>query len=122
MPDIFQADIAGRIGRALGPKMLPATLIEVTPGQRSAGNLSGGRNPIETPHAARGFVDDYGDDQIDGTRIKKSDRIVTLFGATIENQKVPVADWKIQIEGSTYLIVRVKRDPAGATYECQARG
>ncbi len=118
MPNIFNADIAGKIGQAMGPLLFPLTLIKRTSSTRS--DLTGGVNTREESYNGRGFIDDYRDSRIDGDIIKIGDRLVTIMGASIT--VVPEPDDKVIIEGVTWTIVGpVRRDPAGATYECQVR-
>ncbi len=118
MPDIFKAKIAQKINSALGPLVFPATLIKEVPGVRSNKNTAG-TNPVVTSYAAKGFVDSYKAYLIDGTLIKVGDKKVTLLGASLT--VVPAPGDRVTIEGVTRQIVTVYRDPAGATYECQAR-
>lgn len=121
MPNIFGADISGQIARALGPLVFEQTLIKVTENrdQTDPTNMI----PIETPFICRGFIDVYKDDQVDGTLVLSSDRKIVIIGDTIENNEKPEPGDKIIAEGKTYIIVPngIKRDPAGATYECQSR-
>lgn len=119
MPNIFKADIAGEIGGALGPLTFSLTLTKSEPGNRSS--VTSGTNPSETSYSGKGFIDDYRDSRIDGTIIKRGDRVVTILGATIS--AVPEPNDVIHIEDKDWTIVDggVKRDPAGATYECQVR-
>jgi len=120
MPELFGLDIAGIIGDEIGPGVLPATLIKVTPGVRDVNDLTSGINPTEQSFDGRGFIDSYSDSQIDGTLIKIGDRKITLIGSTFE--AIPEPTDKITIEGLTHRIVNpIKRDPAAATYECQCR-
>lgn len=118
MPDIFRAGIANQIAQAMGPLLFPLTVIKRTSSTRAG--LTGGVNTREEKYSGRGFIDDYRDSRIDGTIIKVGDRMVTIMGASIS--VVPEPDDQITIEGRTWTIVGpVRRDPAGATYECQVR-
>jgi len=123
MPDIFKADIAGKINKALGNLVFDLTLTKVEPGTRTPGTLTGGTNPTETGHTVKGFVDEYKDYQIDGTLIQRGDRKVVILGGSLSSGVIPEPGDKITAEGETRTIVEdgVKRDPAGATYTCQVR-
>ena len=123
MPDIFKADIAGKINKALGNLVFDLTLTKVEPGTRTPGALTGGTNPTETGHTVKGFVDEYKDYQIDGTLIQRGDRKVVILGGSLSSGVIPEPGDKITAEGETRTIVEdgVKRDPAGATYTCQVR-
>lgn len=114
-------DIAGEIHKALSPGLYDAVLTRRTAGARTTSNLAGGTNPTETTFTARGFVDTYEESEIDGEIIKRGDRIVVLIGDSISGGAVPQANDTVAIEGGTYRVVAVDRDPAKATYECQAR-
>lgn len=100
---------------------LPATLIKVTPGDRVPGRVSGGTNPTTTSYAAQGLVDSYATALIDGTLIQENDRKILLLGASITSGAIPTNGDQITIEGGTYRVINVSRDPAAATYICQAR-
>jgi hypothetical protein len=122
MPRLFGVDIAAEINRGLGPGLLDATLTVVTGAARTAGSLTGGTNPTTTSHTAKGFLDDYKDFQIDGTIVQRGDRMVVLLGASIDPAAVPTAGDRVTIEGESFNIVNVERDPAAATYTMQVRG
>jgi len=119
MPNIFNANIAGKINKALGNMVFPVTLVRKTYGARPE-DLTRGIDSVETTYTGRGFVSDYKDSEIDGTSVKQGDRKVVILGASIS--VVPTVNDTVTIEGETRLIVGpVKRDPADAVYECQAR-
>ncbi len=130
-PNLFGANIAATLAAAMGPLMLSATLIRKTAGARAPGDLTGGRNTgAQTDsYSCRGFVDEYNQRHIgaargreDRTLIQAGDRKITLFGGTLPTAIDPRPGDLIRIEGATYTIVGpVKRDPAGATFECQGR-
>ena len=122
MANPLKGGIAKQVYKAMkkAKMTLPATLIKVTPGTRTPTNLSGGTNPTETSYTARGFID-YEDDDIDGTIVQRGDRIVSLFGASMTSGIFPANGDKVTMDGATYRIIHVRRDPAAALYECQAR-
>lgn len=53
--------------------------------------------------------------------IEARDRKATVLGASLPAGKVPQIGWGVAIEGSEWSVVRVVRDPAGATYDLQIR-
>jgi hypothetical protein len=118
MPNIFNADIAGKLNKAMGSLLFDVVLTKRTSSLRSQ-NLTAGIDTIERQYTGRGFVEDYTEDQIDGTRVQVGDRKITILGASIT--VVPEIGDSLTIEGATYIIVHIRRDPAGATYECQSR-
>ena len=119
---LFGVDISGIIAQEIGPGVLPATLIVFTPGIRSAIDSTGGTLPTEASVEGRGFIDDYSENEVDGTLVQRGDKKIILIGDTFTGFPVPKPNDKITIEGITFKIVGpVKRDPAAATYECQSR-
>jgi hypothetical protein len=121
MPKLLSGFIAKQIAKNLGPQVKAAVLVKVTNGARTAGAVSGGLNPTEASYAARGFVDTYDARLVDGTTIRQEDRKVSLLGASIAGGQVPAQGDKVTIEGATYRVLAVARDPDGAVYTCQGR-
>jgi len=124
MPRLFGLDIAKIINDEIAGAggVLDATLIQVTPGRRSATNPAGGTNPVVRSRRAKGFIDDYAERQIAETIVQTGDRRIILLGASIQGGAVPTPGDRIMIEGDSYQVIRVMRDPAAATYTCQVRG
>jgi len=120
MPKLFGVDIAAEVNKGLGPGLLSAQLRKVLPGTRGDTSTAGITSSVKR-YPCKGMISDYADGKIDGTRIKSTDREVLLLGASIAGKKIPEADDEITIEGKTYTIIRVARDPAAATYTCQVR-
>lgn len=122
-PDIFNADIAGEILDALGDEVFDATLTRTTPGARDPSNLAGGASvgASTASYACKGFVADYRASEIDGTIIRRGDRKVILLGASLAETFDPQPGDAVAIEGGAWKVINVERDPAGATFTCQAR-
>lgn len=121
MPKLFGVDIAAIIDSAMSGGLLDATLHQTTPGTRTPGDPTGGTNPTTVDAACKGMVDDYADGEIDGTLVLVGDRKVLLIGNSIAGLLVPQPQDGVTIEGERYTVIRVKRDPAAATYLCQGR-
>lgn len=119
--NLFGANISGKVAAALGSKLLAATLVKRTPGTRTTTARDAGTNPTESRHTARGIVEEYSATQIDGTLVRRGDRRVLLLADTIAGRKVPAQNDSIVIEGQTYVVVAVTRDPDAATFTCQVR-
>ncbi len=119
--NIFGADIAGQINKALGPLVFDQILIKVTEARDPVDPTL--MVPTDTPSDCKGFIDVFKDDQVDGTLVLRSDHKIVILGASLPSDIVPLPGDRITAEGSTFTIVEngVKRDPAGATYECQSR-
>ena len=49
---------------------------------------------------------------------KREPRIVSILGASLPEGIEPDTDDQVTMEGQTYEILAVKRDPAAALYEC----
>lgn len=100
----------------------PCTLIKRVQGTRAPGAISAGTNPTETSYKATGLVSDYKAYQVDGTLIRQGDRQVLLFGASIAGGQIPEPGDKVAIGGETLVLTQpINRDPALATYVCNAR-
>lgn len=122
MPKLLSGYVAAQVNKYLGPQLLPATLIKMTQGARTPGNLSGGMNQTFANYAARGFVEGYAAHLIDGSVIQINDRKISLLGKSIAGGQIPATGDRIVIEGATYDVIGVpERDPDGAMYICQCR-
>lgn len=132
MPSLFGLNIAREVNAALRSAggVLDATLIKVTAGTRTAGNLANGTNPTETSYACKGFMETatnvslgtFGEATAGDLNVQER-QTVSLLGDSIEGGTIaPVAGDRVTIEGATYSIQAVTRDPAGAVYECAVAG
>lgn len=115
-------DVSGIIKKEIGDKVLTdpvhdVVLTSIVAGTRT-GNLTGGTNPVETSHTCKGFIDSQNRKSIGGTLVEDGDIVVVLIGDSISPAVVPKGQDKITIEGSTYRIKGLDRDPAAATYTC----
>lgn len=116
--NLFGANISGQIARALGPLLLPAVLIKVTPGTRGADPTTG-TNPTNTPYPCRGMVDTFDATEIVGQPVITGlHRKVLLLGDTIGGGAIePAVNDQVTIEGKTYSVDSIaERDPDRATY------
>lgn len=121
---VYGINLSGEINKHLGPAVLPATLIKVTPGTRTPGQLTGGTNPTTTSYACRGFIDSQAlRSQPNAGLAIDGRKVAVLIGDSIANGTVaPEPLDKIVLEGVTYIIPeggKVDRDPAAATYTCE---
>lgn len=99
---------------------IPATLVVVTPGTRTAAQLTAGTNPTETSVTCRALVITWKRQLLGATLVQQGDRVVMLFGAFL-GTAVPKTGDKITCEGVTSRIIDIDRDPASATYSCLTR-
>jgi len=119
---LFNVNISKIIADAIGPGVLPAVLTKVAPGARTAGQLAAGTNPTNIDHACRGFIDDKARRNLEGSLIRDGLEKVVLVGDSISGGSVvPDVNDRVTIEGTTYRIEGVARDPAAATYTLSAR-
>lgn len=114
--NLFGADIAGKVFAALNGQLLAATLTKVVSGTRTPGSLTGGTNPTETGYAAQGFIDSKNRKNIGGTLVENGDLMIVLIGDSIASNQVPEVGDKVTIEGSSYWIKALDRDPDAAAY------
>lgn len=119
MTTLFGVNISKLVADNIGPGVLDATLIVVTAGTRTSS--TSGVQPTETSIAGKGFTDSFSAGSIDGTVIKEDDVSIVLIADTFASPISPKGGDKITIEGSTYRVIRVERDPAAATYTCLSR-
>lgn len=125
MPIDIAKELAKQLKKHGGPIGVQSmTLTLSTPGTRTAGNLGGGTNPTTTAYPCSGFVEEYDSRLIDGTLVLRSDRKVSILGASVA--AVPVAGARITVPtgpfAGTYTVIGpVGGDGVGAVYECQAR-
>jgi len=118
----FGVDIAGLVNENIAPGLpTVATLTQRIPGTRTPGQLTDGTQPTTQTATFKAVVSDYRAGQIDGTLIQKGDRKVLLIAESGSAALVPSSGDRITVEGATYFIVSVGRDPAVATYSCQVR-
>lgn len=119
MPNLFGKDIAGIIGNKLGKHLLDGTLTHTTPGIRTPGSLTAGTNPTTATSTFKGIISDYKEREIDGTLVQQGDRKVLILAATLTPAVVPEVGDRVSLEGDTFEVKRVSRDPAAATFTCQ---
>ena len=128
MPALFGLDIAGIVSDAIAGagNLRPATLVKVTPGTRTVGSLSTGTNPTQASYTTQGVFEpttkgDWNGSSWDMTRREVG--TVTLLGKPLTAAGVvPEAGDLVTIEGATYSISAVSRDPSAASYTCTVTG
>ena len=113
---LFGVNISKLVADALGPGLLDATLSVITPGTRSE-DPTAGRQPTSVDFPCKGFIDSKDREEIGGTLVKDGDVVIVLLGDTIDGgDSAPWVNDRVTIEGETYRIQGLDRDPAAATY------
>ena len=115
-------DVSGIVKKEIGDKVLnspehSATLTLFTEGTRT-GNLTGGTNPTSTAHTCKAFIDTQARRSVGGTLVDDGHVIVGIIGDTIVPAGAPRSEDTIALEGRTYRIKKIDRDPAAAMYTC----
>lgn len=119
---LFGIDIAKLINDNVGSGLLDATLIVWTAGTRSSSQPTSGTTPTSVSHGCKGFVDSQATKNLKGTSAADGTKVIVLIGDSINNgNMVPGLKDNVTIEGATYSIEKIDRDPAAATYSLQAR-
>lgn len=117
---LFGIDIAKIVDQNISAGLLDATLHSFTYGDRDPENPGLGIPRVEVSTACKGVLTFYDDKDIDGTLVKRGDRLVLLIGETLGGV-VPVEENDVTIEGRRYHVIEVRRDPAAATFSLQVR-
>ena len=124
MPKLFGVNIAAILDKELAPGLLNGKMLSTTDGVRDPLDPTAGpQDAVTTVHNFKGIINTYTDNEIDNELILKEDRKVLMVALSISPAIVPVTGMRVQMEDNpgTWIIVRVTRDPASATYLCQAR-
>lgn len=119
--ELFGVDISGLIKDNIGPGVLDATLTKFTAAGRTPGQVTGGLHPTSTAYACKGFIDSQANRDVKGTLVSDGRVTILLIGDTINSgdpDSAPETGDHITIEGTTYVVQVVDRDPAAATYTC----
>lgn len=123
---IFGVDLPGLLNATLGANATSATLVKVTEGTRTPGNIGGGRNPVETSYPCSGWIEAYSTDDINNTLIQVGDRKISilsrsLIGATPgPDDKITIVDLD-SVSRTFRIIGPVQGGPTSSIYVCQGR-
>ena len=118
---LFGIDIAGLVHKNVSPGVNSCTLIKVTKGTRTPGQVTGGTQPTTKNHAAKGFIDQLRRSHLENSIVQQGDQLIAIVGDSISGGAVPKPGDKVLIRDNTYNIVVVNVDPADALYECVGR-
>lgn len=130
MPSVGGVKVARILAAVVGKPASEATLTRVTPGTRTSGQSTSGTNPTSDDYPCKGYVRSYSNSEVDGDRIRASDRIIGIYGDTLRDDAgdllVPLEGDRVTIaeEGlapETYAVIDVGRGTAGARYLLHGR-
>lgn len=121
MPKLFGIDIAGIVAKEIGPGLVDATIHRMTWSDRDPADPGAGLAIVEDDISCKGVLSFFDIREIDGTLVEANDRLVIIIVGTMSEEVEPVPQWAVTIEDKRYNIVRVRRDPAAATYSLQVR-
>lgn len=119
---LFGVNISGIIKQAMAKGLLPLVLVKEVAGPRGT-IMTEGQVISPRRYPCRGFIDSYKTYQITGTSVQAGDKKILIIGDTLPTGVVPEMNDRIIAEGTEHVIASLpERDPAAATYVCQARG
>lgn len=118
MTSILEGELAGQVADALSVARVPMALTIVV-------TIPGGGPPYDPDpptyegHTCQGWPESYADDEVDGTRIERTDVRITVLTATLDIE--PTTNDAVTVGDDTYSIINLKRDASGALLQIQAR-
>jgi len=112
-------DLPAIVGDALGDIFRDGSIS--VPGAQTTDGQGGYTVGDPTVSTCKLLVDDYSDFRRASAGIPASDRKIIVLASTISPAVVPTVGWTVTASGRAWQIIAVTRDPAGATYELQAR-
>ena len=116
IPSILDGELADLLTDALTNADIPQSCV-VTRQEQSGPDYA----PIITnvPYDCQGWIDDYAERDRDGTLVQVNDRRVFILCASLDI--TPSTADSVTVDGVSYSIISVQRDPAGAAFVIQAR-
>jgi hypothetical protein len=121
MPSLFGIDIAGIVAKEIGPGLVATTIHRITWSDRDPSDPGAGLTLVEDDITCKGVLSFFDIKDVDGTLVEEDDRLVIVIVGTMSEVVEPLPAWAVTIEDVRYNIVRVRRDPAAATYSLQVR-
>jgi hypothetical protein len=115
-------NLAKLVAQQFGKIMIPVTLE-----QRAVSSTVTHNAPTRvlavppTVFAGKGFVEDFRAGQLDGEVVRVGDRRIMILAQTMAAATPKPSD-RVTIEGRTYIVQSVSRDPADATWSLHCRG
>ena len=98
MPNIFKANIAKVVNKALGTLVFDQVLTKAVKTEDPTNSTK--IVTVETPHDCKGFIDEFKDEWVNGTTVKVNDRKIVILGDSLPIGVVPEPGDKITAEGA----------------------
>lgn len=119
---LFGIDVAGLVNQHIAPGLNPLVLHVLREGTDSDSNdPTGPTTSSFTNRNGRGLLSSYRATEVDGKRIQSGDVRIIIIGDSLPRGIVPQVDSEVTIRGSRYRLKEpIDRDPADATYVCNA--
>jgi hypothetical protein len=108
--------VAATVAAAFANVFYPATLY--SPHLRHSDGR-GGRVPTYTAYTGKALVNDYSVFLRGTLGIPASERNVILLGGSFT--VIPKVGDVVTVQGASWEVIEIKRDPAAATYECRSK-
>lgn len=122
---IFGIDIQAEVADAIpSSEMPPVTLLKTTILTTYSRGLTYGPDTTVASYVTWGIEADYVLKAMKkATNVQEGDKGVMMIGKALEDAGVePTTNDQVIIDGKTYDIIQVDRDPAKAQYLCRCRG
>lgn len=128
MPKLFGVNIAGILNKALSPGFFDGELHYGNSPSRDPSDPTNGIISDNTLSSTlKCIINTYTDEEIDNETILREDRKILVVAESIKPYIVPQVGMKLETlqdhlgSDGLWVIVRVTRDPAHATFVCQGR-
>jgi hypothetical protein len=118
--DLFGTKFQDLIGTAFKGQLVSMTLKSVTAGTRNPSDPLAGTSPTSVDVATEGVLEAYHDYMLAAGLVETNDQKALILAKPL-GAVVPKIGDSLTVEGTTYRVVDVKRDPAIATYTLQIR-
>lgn len=123
MSELFGIDIESLVTDALQGQLIPLTLTRTVISDYDSDTDT--QTSTEETFTSEGIVEEYEDRLIAEGVVQANDRKILILAGPLGTTPSPGSSDNppddITIEGETFTVVDVDRDPAGATYTVQGR-
>lgn len=120
---LFGVDIESLVTESLKDQLIPLTLTRTVVGEYDP--IEDEQTTTQETYTSEGIVDTYEDRVVAEGLVQSSDRRILILagplGTKPSNGTTDNPPDKITIQGETFTVIDVHRDPASATYTVQGR-